>query len=174
MHTMSDFRQHDDGRWYWHVRRRGKVEHIYVNDDMLDALKQYRQHIGLELLPTPADRSPLLLNRAGQKSITGRQLLRNVKEVFMLAAKILLKRDPSLATQLQRASPRWIRNATALHSVQLCEQSVEELAGVQLHLRYSRLENTLGYVRNAEMARRAAADRLSTNTKQASVHPKVP
>lgn len=168
MHTMSDFRQRDDGCWYWQVRKGSSVEHIDVNDDMLNALIRYRQHIGIELLPTSDDRSPLLLNRAGQKAISGRQILRNVKEVFLLAAEILLKRDPLLAAQLRRASPRWIRNTMALHSVQLCEQSIEELAGVQLHLRHSRLENTLGFVRNAEKARRAAADRLSAITKQAS------
>ena len=166
--TMSDFYQRDNGNWYWQVKRRGNVEHIDVNDDMLEALKRYRQHHGFEPLPTATDRSPLLLDRIGREAISGRQIFNNVKEVFSLAAEILSRSDPHLAAQLQYASPRWIRNAAALHSVQLCEKSAEELVGVQLHLRHPKLEKTLGYVRNTEKIRRAAADRLSKNIKQIS------
>lgn len=164
--TMSDFRQHDNGSWYWQVTRHGNVEHVDVNDDMLDALKKYRQHLELEPFPAPTDRTPLILSLTGRKGLSQRQMFCNVKEIFSLAAELLSKRDPQRAAHLRCASPRWIRNTTAVHSVQLCEQSAEELVGVQLFLRHSKLENTLGHVHDVEKARQAAAERLSANMKK--------
>lgn len=58
---MNDFHRDSDGNWWFMTVGKGNKERqIAVSNAMLKALKRWRKHLGLSVLPSPDDQSPSL------------------------------------------------------------------------------------------------------------------
>ena len=173
-HRMQHFIR-DGGHWKWSVvGKGGKYREIMVNSELLDALRRYREHLNtitpaLELspLPTAAEDNPLVFNVYGKKALSTRQIFDVIKELFQLAAEQHANVDAQKASALKKASPHWIRHATASH-LALQARSVDELRQVQDHLRHSDVRTTLAYTHVREQAAAAFAERLVKPSKRRS------
>lgn len=169
-HRMQHF-VYDGRHCKWGVvGKGGKYREIMVNSELLDALRRYREHLNtinsaLELspLPTAAEDNPLVFNVYGKKALSTRQIFDVIKELFQLAAEQHANVDAQKASALKKASPHWIRHATASH-LALQARSVDELRQVQDHLRHSDLRTTLAYTHVADDAAAAVAERLVKTT----------
>jgi len=88
---MSSFVQ-VRGRWWWHVIGKGRKEaQVPVNQDMLQALRDYRRFYlrrfyGLPPLPAPDETTPLVLNLKGTGGIGDNMIYRIVKDLVAKAA----------------------------------------------------------------------------------------
>lgn len=143
-HRMQDFKLRKT-RWVWSVMGKGgKEEDVPVNQELLEALKRYRRHLGLPPLPVAGEDLPLLLNKTGARRIGDRQAFRIVKEVFALGAARLTASHPDKAEQLKNASPHWIRHATATYLARRAK-TIKDLIGVQRIMRHTKLKTTLEY-----------------------------
>lgn len=80
--TMGSFKQTENGWWY-HVVGKGNVQDkIGVMPDCIEHLKRYRQMLGLSDYPYPGESEPLLRTAHGRAGLTGRQVRKDVQEVF--------------------------------------------------------------------------------------------
>lgn len=110
---MSDFQRDQDGRWWFLTVGKGNKERqIAVSDSMLLALKRYRQHLGLPMLPTPADIMPLLTKHRGKGPITDTSYVRKiVQKCFDHAIHELEKQNMQEEAQsLLSATVHWLRH----------------------------------------------------------------
>ena len=111
--VMSHFRKDHDNNWWFDVTGKGnKNRSITVCDDMLNALKRYRKHLGLSELPNLGEPLPLISKTKGKGSITSTRQIRNiVQRCFdttydrMIADG--LKDD---AMELKTATVHWLRH----------------------------------------------------------------
>lgn len=77
--TMNHFQRDSDGNWWFTTVGKGnKQRQIAVSNSMLSALKQWRKHLRLSLLPSPADNSPLLPKIKGTEPITNTTYIRKI------------------------------------------------------------------------------------------------
>ncbi|MBF0510800.1 MAG: tyrosine-type recombinase/integrase [Candidatus Omnitrophica bacterium] len=111
---MNDFHKDTDGRWWFYTIGKGNKEgEISVSDQMLDALKRYRTHLGLSPLPSIDDDSPLIFKyRKGHGGITSTRQIRGiVQECFDRTVNILLKEGKEEdAHELRHATVHWLRH----------------------------------------------------------------
>ncbi|MCK7578693.1 MAG: tyrosine-type recombinase/integrase [Chromatiales bacterium] len=104
-HAMSSFVQ-IRGRWWWRVVGKGRKEaQVPVNQDMLQALRDYRRFYGLPPLPAPDEATPLVLNLKGTGGIGDNMIYRIVKDLVAKAAARLEADDPHQADKLAALPP---------------------------------------------------------------------
>lgn len=110
---MGHFYQDSHGYWWFKTVGKGnKLRNIAVSDDMLVALKRYRQSLHLSALPLPNEQTPLIPKEKGNGAMTStRQIRRLVQRCFDLAVE-KLKQDQLLseAQALQEATVHWLRH----------------------------------------------------------------
>ena len=110
---MNHFHRDNDGNWWFTTVGKGnKKRQIAVSDTMLEALKQWRQHLGLSTLPSPADQSPLIPKAKGQGAITNTSHIRKIVQgCFDQAINALVHDGFSLeAESLAGATVHWLRH----------------------------------------------------------------
>ncbi|MBS0290690.1 MAG: site-specific integrase [Proteobacteria bacterium] len=110
---MNDFhRDHEGCWWFTTVGKGNKERQIAVSDAMLNALKRYRQHLGLPLLPSPSDTSPLLPKIKGKGPITNISHIRAIVQFCFDQACTELKADSHFeeAEALVQATVHWLRH----------------------------------------------------------------
>ena len=145
-HTMSSFVQ-VRGRWWWQVTGKGQKEaRVPVNQDMLEALREYRRFHGLPVLPIPDETTPLVLNLKGTTGIGDNMIYRIVKLLVAKGAARLQAADPHQAEKLRRASTHWFRHTSITHQAD---------AGINLHFlqrnaRHARIDTTGLYLHAEE------------------------
>ncbi len=113
MPQMNSFYKDNDGNWWFKVVGKGNKERdISVSDEMLEALKNYRNALNLTPLPSPIDDSPLLPKFSGQGAITDTRYIRTiVQKTFDLAYQLMVadkKQDD--AAELKMATVHWLRH----------------------------------------------------------------
>jgi site-specific recombinase XerD len=141
------------GRWWWQVTGKGgKTARIPVNQDMLSALQDYRQFLGLPSLPVPGEETPLVLNLSGRCGISANMVYRIVKDLLQHAAQRLDTTDPLQAQRLRQASTHWFRHTCISHQA----EAGIELRFLQRSARHARLDTT-GLYLHAEEAQWHAA-----------------
>jgi integrase len=110
---MNDFyRDQDDLWWFKTVGKGNKLREISVSDAVITALKRWRKFLGLSLLPTPADTSPLLPKEKGTAGLSDKRHVRSiVQECFDLTME-RLKKDGFIeeAEEMQSATVHWLRH----------------------------------------------------------------
>lgn len=159
-HDMQHFVRKGN-RWVWSVMGKGgKEAEVPVNESLLAALMRYRVHQGLSPVPSPGEPIPLLADLRGRHRLGERQIARLVKEIFARAAKSLKAQNPSKANVLARASPHWIRHATASFTA-AAARNMGEVMAIRALLRHSRLATTMEYVHASDEAMQAVTDRLA-------------
>lgn len=97
--------------WYTTVGKGNKMRDVAVPDEMLSALKRYRQYLGLPPLPHRGENSPLLTKIKGKDGLGTRQIRNIVQSVFDLAITRLKEAGKiDEADDLAAATVHWLRH----------------------------------------------------------------
>ena len=111
--VMSHFRKDQDNNWWFDVTGKGnKNRSITVCDDMLNALKRYRKHMGLTALPNINEQIPLISKTKGRGSITSTRQIRSIVQRCFDATYERMKSDglKNDAIELKTATVHWLRH----------------------------------------------------------------
>lgn len=111
--TMHDFERDAEGNWWFNTVGKGnKQRQIAVSDAMLSALKRWRKYLGLSVLPSPADHSPLLPKNKSKGSISSTNYLRRIVQNCFDKAIEQLQQDnfQEEAESLMEATVHWLRH----------------------------------------------------------------
>lgn len=112
--TMGDFFKDHEGNWWFKTVGKGnKARQIAVSDDMLNALKHYReQYLSLPPYPTLNETTPLIGHEDNyKKSMTDERTIRRlIQTCFDEAADTLKETDPEEAQNLYVATVHWLRH----------------------------------------------------------------
>ena len=110
---MKHFYQDSNGSWWFKIVGKGnKMRDIAVSDDMLSALKHYREKIGLTPLPSSNEKTPLLSKEKGKGAMTdSRHIRRLIQSCFDKAVnKLREDKFTSDADALESATVHWLRH----------------------------------------------------------------
>ncbi|NKB46874.1 MAG: tyrosine-type recombinase/integrase [Legionellales bacterium] len=110
---MGHFRQDHEGCWWFFTVGKGNKERqIAVSDQMLRALKRYRQYLGLPPLPAIGETTPLMGKTRGKGGITSTRAIRQiVQQCFDHAIHRLTETGHSQeADRLLEATVHWLRH----------------------------------------------------------------
>lgn len=139
---MGDFFRDADGRRWLQITGKGnKPRDVPVSQSLFERMLTYREICGLPLTSLPGDETPLVLNITGRKGISGKILLRIVKEICGQAADELEATEPDRAISLRSATAHWLRHSRATHSV----RAGADLRHVQRLLGHAKIETTMLY-----------------------------
>lgn len=110
---MQHFRQDLDHNWWFTTVGKGNKERmISVSDQMLTALKRYRQSLNLTPLPAPSDTRPLIMKTKGTGAISSTRQIRTIVQ-NCFDQSIARMRDSGFteeAEQLQSVTVHWLRH----------------------------------------------------------------
>lgn len=110
---MNDFARDSDGNWWFTTVGKGNKERqIAVSDATLKALKRWRKHLHLSLLPSLADNSPLLPKTKGVGPIKSGNFIRKIVQYCFDQAVDQLHEDglSEEADTLIEATVHWLRH----------------------------------------------------------------
>lgn len=110
---MNDFQQDIEGRWWFTTVGKGNKERmIAVSDEMLEALKRWRKHLGLSALPSTADNKPLLPKLRGHGPLTNTSHVREIVQLCFDEAGHVLKTEGHAleAEHMNDATVHWLRH----------------------------------------------------------------
>ena len=145
-HTMGSFVRVRD-RWWWQVIGKGRKEaRVPVNQDMLNALSDYRRFYGLPTLPAPEESTPLVMNLKGTGGIGDNMIYRIVKDLVARAADRLTATDTYQADKLRRASTHWFRHTSITHQA----DAGIDIQFLQRNARHARIDTTGLYLHAEE------------------------
>lgn len=111
--TMKDFYRDSEERWWFTTVGKGnKQRQIAVSGDMLSALKRWRKHLHLTLLPSPSDNTPLLPKTRGKGPMVSTNHIRTIVQECFDKAIQKLNRDNlrEEADSLLEATVHWLRH----------------------------------------------------------------
>ncbi|WP_396586546.1 tyrosine-type recombinase/integrase [Bermanella sp. R86510] len=152
---MSDFRVDSDRNWWFHVVGKGnKSRMVTVSNDMLEALKRYRQWLNLSPLPTADERTPLISKIHGRGAVTSTRQIRNLVQIcFDKAYDNLVAKGQELdAAELKAATVHWLRHTGISEDVKFRpREHVKEDAG------HSSMATTDKYIDSELRERHASA-----------------
>ncbi len=110
---MCDFFRDSHNNWWFRTVGKGNKERqIALSDAMLSALKRWRVHLGLTILPTADDHSPLLPKFNGKEPMGSTRAIRNIVQAcFDLSVETLKKSNLfEEADMLRSATVHWLRH----------------------------------------------------------------
>jgi site-specific recombinase XerD len=110
---MGHFQKDVDGNWWFMTVGKGNKERlISVSDDMLDALKRYRQSLDLPPLPSRGETTPLIRKANGKTAIRSTRQIRGIVQTCFDAAFERMLKDglQEDAIELQTATVHWLRH----------------------------------------------------------------
>jgi site-specific recombinase XerD len=110
---MSDFfRDSNDDWWFKTVGKGNKMRNIAVSNDVLDAFKQYREHLGYTSLPSPDDQQPLIPKERGKGAMESIRVIRQLIQTCFDAAveQLRAKNEHEEAEMLRPATVHWLRH----------------------------------------------------------------
>jgi site-specific recombinase XerD len=140
-HSMNSFRLYH-GQWWWFVLGKGgKLAKVPVGDEMLGALMQYREHLGLTSLPKEDDNTPLIRSINGKKGISANMVYRQVRTVVKDSADKIRQEYPAQASILEKASTHWFRHTSVTHA----DDAGVELKYLTRSARHEKIETTAIY-----------------------------
>ncbi len=110
---MCDFHRDSDGNWWFKTVGKGnKMREIAVSKNMLQALKDYRKHLGHTPLPSPDDKTPLIRKYRGNGAIASTSAIRQlVQRCFDKAVEKLNEKGQGEDSNILRsATVHWLRH----------------------------------------------------------------
>lgn len=110
---MGHFYQDSNSHWWFKTVGKGnKLREIAVSDSMLAALKRYRKHLHLTLLPSPKEKTPLVAKERGPGPTTSTRRIRQIVQFAFDKAidKLIELGCPSDAESLGAATAHWLRH----------------------------------------------------------------
>jgi len=111
--VMGDFQKDRDGHWWFHVTGKGnKSRTITVCDDMLLALRRYREFLGLPPLPPANEPTPLIPKHKGKGPVTATRHIRLIVQTCFDTAFERMQQDglKDDAEDLRVATVHWLRH----------------------------------------------------------------
>jgi len=120
MALMNNFAPDKNGLWWYTTVGKGnKMRDVAVPDELLRALKHYRQSLGLTALPSRGEAYPLFPKLKGKKGLGTRQI-RNIVQMVFDRAIAALKAQGKLdeAEDLATATVHWLRHAAISNEVE--------------------------------------------------------
>lgn len=140
-HSMNSFRLYR-GQWWWFVLGKGqKLGKVPASNEMLAALIQYREHLGLSSLPSEDDHAPLLQSISGGRGISANMVYRQVKTTVKDAAETIRSEYPIQASILEKASTHWFRHTSVTHG----DDAGIDLKYLTRSARHEKIETTAIY-----------------------------
>lgn len=118
--TMGNFAPDKRGLWWYTTIGKGnKVRDVAVPDELLVALKHYRESLGLTPLPARGESTPLLPKFKGTHGLGTRQIRNIVQSVFDRAIeKLRLIGKLDEAEDLATATVHWLRHTAISFEVE--------------------------------------------------------
>lgn len=119
---MGDFYRDQDGFWWFGTVGKGnKQRMISVSDDMLNALKRYRQSLGLSALPSPGETTPLITNSRTGAAIKSTRAIRKIVQQCFDEAVFRMQKDNlgEEAETLMTATVHWLRHTGISEDVKI-------------------------------------------------------
>lgn len=115
--TMGNFAPDKRGLWWYTTIGKGnKIRDVAVPDELLTALKKYRESLNLSPLPHRDEATPLFHKQKGKDGLGTRQIRNIVQSVFDLAIeKLAAAGKTDEAEDLATATVHWLRH-TAISS----------------------------------------------------------
>lgn len=110
---MGHFYQDSHGYWWFKTVGKGnKLRSVAVSDDMLNALKRYRQHLNLSVLPLPNESNPLLPKERGIGAMNSTRHIRRLVQYCFDQAVEKLRQNVFIADAdaLEAATVHWLRH----------------------------------------------------------------
>lgn len=110
---MKHFHQKADGSWWLKVIGKGnKLREIAVSDDMLSALKRYREKLNLTSLPSPNEKTYLLSKETGKGGMTDTRHIRRIVQYCFDKTINKLRENKffSEADSMESATVHWLRH----------------------------------------------------------------
>lgn len=110
---MKHFYQTSDGAWWFKIVGKGnKLREIAVSDDMLLALKRYREYLNLSPLPSPNEKTYLLSKEKGKGEMTdSRHIRRLIQYCFdKTVNKLREGKFFADADAMESATVHWLRH----------------------------------------------------------------
>jgi site-specific recombinase XerD len=120
--SMNDFSKDSNGHWWFTTVGKGNKERqVAVSDAMLESLTRWRLFLGLTMLPSPADNSPLIPKIRGNGPMSDTAPLRRiVQQCFDLAEQQLrIKGLHEEADSLLAATVHWLRHTGISEDVKI-------------------------------------------------------
>jgi len=136
----SSFHHTSAGWSIFIIGKGGKPREVVVEDLLVDII-DYRQSLGLSLLPEKSETTPVIRNLEGDKGISDRQIFNLVKGLAFKAAE-QEGVDALVKTRLSRFSPHWIRHLCPT----LMARAGVDTRTIQRHLGHSSSRTTEVYV----------------------------
>ncbi len=164
---MSDF-IYKNGKWWLAVIGKGnKYGEIPVTPDLLSALIEYRQHLGLSDFPNRSETHIALVNsiKLSNGRLTGisdSMLYKTIKDTCRNIADSLQHTDPSASYVIKRVSTHWMRHTSATHQV----DAGIDIRIVKENLRHSLLETTMRYQHTEDNIRHSETINKFGNSKK--------
>ena len=110
-HMCDFFRDHEQNWWFKTVGKGNKQRQIAVSEEMLQALRGYRQHLRMTPLPAPDDQHPLIPRLRGKGPVADTSVIRDlVQQCFDHAVFKLKETQPEEADLLRSATVHWLRH----------------------------------------------------------------
>jgi integrase len=110
---MRHFYQDSQAHWWFKIVGKGnKLREIAVSDDMLKALKRYREYLNLSSRPSLNDKTPLLAKEKGKGGMTSsRHIRRLIQQCFDVSIEKLRDTGQTAdADALEFATVHWLRH----------------------------------------------------------------
>lgn len=110
---MKHFYQDSNGSWWFKIVGKGnKMREIAVSDDMLSALKRYREKMSLAPLPSSNEKTFLLPKEKGKGAMTDSRHIRRLVQYCFDKTIDNLRKDnfSSDADALESATVHWLRH----------------------------------------------------------------
>lgn len=110
---MGHFQKDSDGNWWFMTVGKGNKERlISVSDDMLKALKRYRRYLGLPVLPSRGEKTPLISKSGSNAPIGSTRQIRSIVQSCFDAAFERMVEDglKEEAMELKTATVHWLRH----------------------------------------------------------------
>lgn len=110
---MGNFYKDSQGHWWFTTVGKGNKERsITVSDEMLAALRRYREHLGLTALPLINEKTPLITKIRGEGAITSDREIRKIVQVCFDQAVTQLRNKNLVdaADELEHATVHWLRH----------------------------------------------------------------
>lgn len=110
---MGHFQKDNDGNWWFMTVGKGNKERlISVSDDMLNALKRYRQYLGLATLPSRGEKTPLITKSGSAAPLSSTRQIRSIVQTCFDAAFERMVKDglKEEAIELKTATVHWLRH----------------------------------------------------------------